>query len=322
MRIGFESTYCMNIYRRFLTKPLRKSLPDVYILGFPKCGTTAMASYLLKHPAVRGLDGLSWDPTLSKETHFFTGILGKGTTGSKSMYQSFFPTCVERWWCESVQGMKKMICMDACPLNACVPFVSDRIQEWTPEAKLIFMLRDPVDAAFSGEIMLRNAGMPLSWTLGEETEEIKHPSLEDGGEAEKYWARVASLKPSEPLPDDMPTKIYEDPNSVLYFSKFVERIQPFLEKFPRENIMFLSIKDLGDNEVEGTINKVLEFIGADVEQYTYDKVSMWSGERRGRQVDPSFREKLNYYFAPYNQKLFDLIGRDLGWCKSTSAAAV
>ena len=72
VRWGFETTYAMNIIRRFLTLPLRRSVPDVYILGFPKCGTTALAQYLMQHPAISGIDGLPYDPALSKESHFAT----------------------------------------------------------------------------------------------------------------------------------------------------------------------------------------------------------------------------------------------------------
>lgn len=33
LRTGFEALYCMNVTRRFLTLPLRRSLPDCYIVG-------------------------------------------------------------------------------------------------------------------------------------------------------------------------------------------------------------------------------------------------------------------------------------------------
>lgn len=155
-KIGFEATYCMNITRRFLTLPIRRSVPEVYILGFPKCGTTALASYLMQHPAISGVDGLPWDPALSKESHFFNGVLGPRSTRSKMMYRSFFPTIVTRWWREVVRRCGTWKCMDACPLNACLPYVADRIAAMSPNAKLIFMVRDPVEAVFSAEIMVRS----------------------------------------------------------------------------------------------------------------------------------------------------------------------
>ena len=155
-RLGFEGTYCMNVTRRMLTLPLRRRVPDIFILGFPKCGTTAMASYLMEHPAISGIDGLKWQAALGKESHFFQGVLGRRTTHSKTLYRSFFPTMVTRWWKEVVMRCGTWKVMDACPLNACIPFVADRILELNPNAKLIFMVRDPVEAVFSAEIMVRD----------------------------------------------------------------------------------------------------------------------------------------------------------------------
>ena len=66
LRVGFEATYCMNVVRRLLTLPLRTRVPDFYICGFPKAGTTTLANYLREHPQLSGLDGLEWHETLSK----------------------------------------------------------------------------------------------------------------------------------------------------------------------------------------------------------------------------------------------------------------
>lgn len=66
LRVGFEATYCMNVVRRLLTLPLRTRVPDFYICGFPKAGTTTLANYLREHPQLSGLDGLEWHEVLNK----------------------------------------------------------------------------------------------------------------------------------------------------------------------------------------------------------------------------------------------------------------
>lgn len=35
LRVAFEASYCINVLKRLLTLPLRKKLPDFYIVGFP-----------------------------------------------------------------------------------------------------------------------------------------------------------------------------------------------------------------------------------------------------------------------------------------------
>jgi hypothetical protein len=152
--------------------------------------------------------------------------------------------------------------------------------------------------------------------LSEETETAKHPQIEDNPKTEQYWDQLKGISMEDPLPEDMPTRIYTDPSSVLHFSKFSERIKPFLEKFPRENIKFVDLSMLKDDQVESTVNDVLKFIGADPGTYTFEKVSMWSGERKGRQVDPVLRAKMDEYFLPYNKELCDMTGLDLDWART------
>lgn len=62
-----------------------------------KCGTTSLAAHLKRHPALSGISGMPGHEALAKESHFFMGLLGRGTTGSAVLYRSFFPTVLTRW---------------------------------------------------------------------------------------------------------------------------------------------------------------------------------------------------------------------------------
>ncbi|DBB06697.1 TPA: hypothetical protein ACH3X1_012200 [Trebouxia sp. C0004] len=151
MRVGFESTYTINVLRRILTLPIRPHLPDFYIVGFPKAGTTSLANQLKQHPALSGVDGLPWHESLSKESHFFNGVLGRSHASSALLYRSFFPTILCRWWSENIRGVEKWMCFDACPVTACLPYTARRMKAITPDAKLIFMLV--------------NMGVALTWSM-------------------------------------------------------------------------------------------------------------------------------------------------------------
>ncbi len=312
----FDGTYTMNIVRRFMTLPLRRNVPDVYILGFPKCGTTALAQYLMQHPAISGIDGLPYDPALSKESHFFNGVLGPNRAYSATLYRSFFPTIVTRWWREVVMRCGKWMCMDACPLSACLPYVAQRIKRISPDAKLIFMVRNPADSCFSGEIMIRNNGVDLGWTYTDACEPgpaaSSDPRFTISPEDAAYFERLEALGPEDPLPQDMPARIYTSPSSYLYFSDFAARIKPYLELFPRENIMVLEMKEFY-KDTERHVREVLEFVGADPDKFTFNEVAMWSGERRGRRMHPSVRAKLDAYFKEKNKELFKIVGKDYEW---------
>lgn len=73
-----------------------------------KAGTTSLANQLKQHPALSGLDGLPWHEALSKESHFFNGVLGPSHASSATLYKSFFPTILCKWWSEYVRGVEKV----------------------------------------------------------------------------------------------------------------------------------------------------------------------------------------------------------------------
>jgi hypothetical protein len=132
--------------------------------------------------------------------------------------------------------------MDACPLNACLPHVAERIKKMNPNAKLIFMVRDPVEAAFSAEIMLRNTGMDLEWSFMEDIQ-AADPRFVESPEDEAFFEKLSHLKQYDALPYDLPSRIFGKASSVLYFSKFADRIAPYLSRFPRENILFMEFRE-------------------------------------------------------------------------------
>ncbi len=76
--------------------------------------------------------------------------MGRGTTSSKALYRSYFPTVLTRWWKERVLRVGKFICFDACPLPACLPYTAKRMAKITPNAKLIFMVSCGAGLFFGG----------------------------------------------------------------------------------------------------------------------------------------------------------------------------
>ncbi|KAI3436813.1 hypothetical protein D9Q98_006223 [Chlorella vulgaris] len=313
LRIGFEATYTMNVCRRFLTLPLRRRTPDFLIVGFAKAGTTSMANHLHRHPAISGIDGLTWHEALSKESHFFSGALGRHSgASSAAIYRSYFPTVLQRWWVERVKRAGKWLCFDACPVNACLDFTADRLAAISPNAKLIFMMRDPVQGAFSAEIMMRNLGVPLSWSWTEDVAAGDTRFAESPDDV-RFWNQVATLPPGAALPEDLNQRLYFSPYGLLRCGHYADRIAPFLRHFKRENMMFIDFADFTSN-TEGVVREVLQFVGADPSLMPFKALPPgMQGERRGRQMHPSCKRKLQQHFAEPNQRLYALLGRDFGW---------
>lgn len=131
---GFQGTAHMN-----------RTLPNFFIVGAAKSGTTSMYRYLEQHPDV-------YMPSF-KEPHWFarvepsSGLIVHSVT-SEAEYLRLF----EGWKGERAIG-------EASPSYLWDDAAPGRIQEEVPDAKIIVLLRDPVSRAFSHYLMDVREGM-------------------------------------------------------------------------------------------------------------------------------------------------------------------
>ena len=101
-------------------------LPNFIICGAEKAGTTALFNFLREHPEI----GVSAE----KELHFFSNNYEKGV----KWYEGKFK-----------HAERKKAIGEASPSYMYDPEVPKRIKERLPDVKLIFILRHPVDRAYS-----------------------------------------------------------------------------------------------------------------------------------------------------------------------------
>lgn len=112
---------------------------DFFIVGAPKCGTTALYSYLAQHPGVFVPDTLAENRGKIENHHFspeYAGPNNRFATRDNFLapYASASP--------EAVWG-------DASVYNLYPPEAPERIFQYNPDAKIIIMLRDPADFLLS-----------------------------------------------------------------------------------------------------------------------------------------------------------------------------
>ncbi|MCS4098015.1 sulfotransferase domain-containing protein [Salinibacter ruber] len=104
------------------------NIPDIVICGVQKSGTTALFKTLAMHTAIC--------QSSVKEPHFFDRI--ENYKKGESFYESLFEHC---------DCHKKK--MEATPHYYRHEDVPSRIEKMNPNMKLIFIVRDPVDRAYS-----------------------------------------------------------------------------------------------------------------------------------------------------------------------------
>jgi len=109
------------------------TMPNFLIIGAKKCGTTALFKFMRQHPQI-------YMP--KKEIHFFEPD-GKRPVGPGSI------TDIESYCALFQNGPEGTVKGEASPSYLHLPGVPDRIRHYIPEIKLIAIIRNPAERAYS-----------------------------------------------------------------------------------------------------------------------------------------------------------------------------
>lgn len=131
--------------------------PDFFIVGAPKCGTTALSEYLRAHPRLF--------LATPKEPHYFaTDLPGLRYITTEEAYHRLFAAADEGHLAVGEASPGYLYSRDALPA----------IRAYAPAARLIVMLRDPIELFLSHHAQLRyslfeeEADPATAWGLQEE----------------------------------------------------------------------------------------------------------------------------------------------------------
>ncbi|SIN79668.1 sulfotransferase [Salinivibrio sp. ES.052] len=124
--------------------------PNLYIVGGQKCGTSALAHFLAQHPDIALAH--------NKEAHVFDDpdMYYQGPPQWDKAYQKAFAhvTAPTRYYC------------DATPIYSYLTELLPRIAHYSPGARVIMMVRDPVERAISQYHMEKGRGNEHRSMLG------------------------------------------------------------------------------------------------------------------------------------------------------------
>ena len=197
--------------------------PNFIIAGFPKCGTTSLHHYLSEHPEI-------FMPE-QKELHFFTyKILSKLKNGPKDELVKETQINSSEKYLSYFQNVKKEIAIgDASPSYINYPSEFLKIKKYLNDPKVIIILRDPINRAYSNYLHLKREHretMSFEDAIGAEEERIKNKYSD-------FW--------------------YYKFNST-YYQKIVKAKTTF------SNVLILTIEEL-DKDPIITMKKVYKFLG-------------------------------------------------------------
>jgi hypothetical protein len=121
----------------FTTQSPRLCRPAYAVVGAPKCGTTALAAMILRHPLV--------NVTLPMTEVAVFGYAFDAKRNVDDFFASSFPPIVQK----APLGEPQRISGIKAPNNFWYPRAIRRMQKHLPQAKLFVLLRDPVERSKS-----------------------------------------------------------------------------------------------------------------------------------------------------------------------------
>lgn len=289
--------------------------PNFFILGAARCGTTSLFRSLTLHP-----DVFMSSP---KEPVFFEA---EWERGPRYYWEKYFTG----WSGQPAVG-------EARPANLFLPFVPGRVRQLAPAARLIVVLRNPVDRAYS------------NWRLR------RLDGLEPAGFAEAIRDNLASLERGRSFAGEAGERLWRDranrlrgPDGLRVYvdlGYYAEQLSRYLELFPRRQIKILWFEDLCTNTAEA-VRDVWRFLDLDPELGAHESTphnasvshvlrplvrfarfarvgSVLSSRTRAklrstaarlvpeRAMDGEIRCLLQQHYEPHNRALEVLVDRDL-----------
>jgi arylsulfatase A-like enzyme len=190
---------------------------SIFGCGVQKGGTTSLYAHFCEHPAL--------SPPIHKELHFFDNETNDWAAPNYRALDAFF---------SSDDGDR--LRFDITPIYSFWPPSMQRIREYNPAAKLIFLFRDPFDRAWSQWCM--------EYARGYETLPF----------AQAIRAGRSRLDSLAPLARER--RVYTYIERGLYSGQ----IRRALTHFPQEQLLFLRSEDLLNDHV-ATLARIAAFLG-------------------------------------------------------------
>jgi Sulfotransferase domain len=266
-----------------------RPLPDYLIIGTHRGGTTSLHSYLRDHPCVaptfprlQNVKGVRYF-----DQNHFRGI---------GWYRSHFPTVAYRAYLQRLHG-GPVLTGDASSYYLFHPAAAERAAKDVPQAKIIALLRDPVERAYSHWRRERRDGSePLE-------------SFEDAIAAEP--GRLAGEE-ERILSDERYYSYVHENFSYVTQGLYLESLRRWLERYPGEQV-HIEVSERFLADPQAAYDRVLRFLGLSPFSLRDAERLNVTDHRKEQQLGSETRRELTARFAPHNRRLEEYLGIELGW---------
>lgn len=271
------------------------NLPDFLIIGSQKAGTKALLTYLNQHPSVIGA---------GKELNFFNS---NNYLKGEKWYKNRLP----------IKGKGKKL-FEKTPGYCYYPETPKRIHDFNKDMKLILVMRDPVDRAFSGWNHYRKY---YNSKKGYEKETLIRSMIDHLGE-EKAQPMIDFL--NEDSYRSFDRSIKEEIEAIengffIYNPSFVrrgiyhEQIENFWKYFNKDQLLLIESSELR-SEKKRVLTELSDFL--QIPPFDFSRIDLRDQHKSNygsNVIDDESRQLLKNFYEPYNEKLYELIGKRYDW---------
>jgi len=248
--------------------------PDLFLVGAPKCGTSALHRYLKDHPRIF--------MSRIKEPLYFADGFHRPVATLKE-YTALFTEATERHLAVG-ESSTLYLCSEKAPY---------RVREFAPDARIVVMVRNPVDLVHS---LHSHSLLSLN---------------EDEPDIETAWRLQEARRRGQNIPGTC-----RSPKLLQYaeVARLGEQAERVLEIFERHRVMFVVFDDFVA-DTRRVYEDVLEFLGVPSDASDHFPRVNASRAARSRVVAQLARRPPQLLLAPY-LRFKSLLGwRDLGFAR-------
>jgi len=243
-------------------------LPDFIIGGAPRSGTTWLYELLDRHPRVHMAKPLKPEPKF----FLVDSTYAKGLQFYSDTWFAAAPP-------DLLTGEKSTDYLES-------PVAAERIARDLPQARLIFILREPADRAYSNYLWSRMNGI--------ETESLETALTLEEERERTLPARWRFARPFS------------------YFSRglYADLLQPYFDRFPRQQILVVKFEDIM-SQPAALAQRVHRFLGIVERPQEAENLGVINPSvKDGPPFDAVSRDRLLARYAEPNRRLAAMLGTE------------
>ena len=251
---------------------------DFSIIGVEKGGTTSLLSNLSKHPDIYMAKPKTHP---GGEMHYFNYQITKLNRNGK-WFQSQFD------YSYKIVGAKN-------PNHIYLDFMHQYLSHFNPFLKMILVLRNPIDRAYS------------EWHMFNKSSKF----VKNSGNFKTF---------EEAINDELDNRLKEPPN--FYVANFhhlqrglyYKQIKKLLHHFPMQNLLIILNEDLKNNE-KNTYEKIYQFLDVNIKHCNYEikLEGKYNKNQKEKDIHPKLRKKMIDFFKNDVKKLEKLLNIKTNW---------